>query len=129
MNSDTCHSTRALPAPGGAMRSATMIMDAPWAVHTPKLLLWGAIQGLVIATGIIMSNDLPNMYRNAQVLPFPHLTHTCMLATHACTHTQWHTHTALVSLCDAAMFSVGLSVDHDSACSERQMTGTEPMQC
>ena len=29
-----------------------LVMDAPIAVHWPKLLLWGAVEGLVIATAV-----------------------------------------------------------------------------
>lgn len=35
-----------------------MAMDLPYGAHWRKLLLWAVVQGLIVATGIVFSNEI-----------------------------------------------------------------------
>ena len=48
-------------------RQDAILMDAPWSIHAPKLLLWLIIEGTLIATGVITAHDLDSNVYAAQV--------------------------------------------------------------
>jgi len=61
-----------MPTGNTVGRPDAILMDAPWSIHAPKLLLWVLLEGLLIATGIITGRDLRRVYEYAEARTMPY---------------------------------------------------------
>ena len=54
---------------GNAVRPDAIVMDAPWTLHWPKLILWVIVEGLLIACGTLTGMNLRHVSDQAVRLP------------------------------------------------------------